>query len=452
MNWRKSLQFKYLVIVLAAVLFIPISFSFASLAVFMPAVFFEQEQNYPYEGFNELTDMWHHEANLLKGASDEVIAAKLKQLNEKYKGSQMFWVDEEGNTRDVLSYKGSLPEVWTSGDAVTFMKKSFDADPFTVVAFIGGDEKKGFMVIKVDRMVLEPPIQRLGNQYHYLYFVVLAVLMLSFLFLSWFFFRGIHKRILRLKNAMEEKDEYGLPQPIVHSKLDEIGELEISFNGMIRELEESKKRELREEKIRKDLISNLSHDLRTPLTTIRAHLFSVKKEIATADGMKAMDAIDDKIDFLSTLIDNLLSYTLLSSGKYHCDQKEINLSRFIRKKVAEWYPVFEENGFEVQIDIKEESIIWHADPEWLERIMDNLMQNTLRHASVGKYIRISVIETERVQKILVCDKGKGFQHISGKKGAGIGLTIVEMMTKNMNLTLKIDSSEDGTVISIMKEI
>ncbi|QNG59209.1 sensor histidine kinase [Metabacillus idriensis] len=452
MNWRKSLQFKYLAIVLAAVLFIPISFSFASLAVFMPAVFLEKEQNHPYDGFNELTDMWHHEAEQLKGASDEEIAARLKQLNEKYTGSQMFWVDEEGKSRDVLSYHGKLPKVWTAGYTVTYMKKSFDADPFTVVAFIGGDEKEGFMVIKVDRLMLEPPIQRLGDQYNYIYFVVLAVLMLSFLFLSWFFFRGIHKRILRLKNAMEEKDDYGLPLPIILSKMDEIGELEVSFNGMIRELEESKKRELHEEKIRKDLIANLSHDLRTPLTTIRAHLFSVKKEIVTADGMHAIEAIDDKIDFLSTLIDNLLSYTLLSSGKYHCDPKEINLSRFIRKKVAEWYPVFEEHGFDMKVDIQQDSILWLADPEWLERMMDNLLQNTLRHASDGKYICVSVVETDGVQQILIRDKGKGFQHDSGKKGAGIGLTIVEMMTKKMDLTLKIDSCGDGTVISIMKEI
>ncbi|UAL53827.1 HAMP domain-containing histidine kinase [Bacillus sp. CMF21] len=451
MKWRRSLQFKYLSIILAAVLCIPISFSLASALVYVPGVFLEKETVHPYEGYNELTEMWHKEAGQLKAANDIEVAEKLQSLHKKYPGSQLFWVDKEGRTRESFSYKEELPDIWTPSYTISYMKNSFDADPFTVVAFIGDDKDKGFMVIRVDRMMLEPPIQRLGYQYDAIYFTVLAVLMLAFLFLSWLFFKRLHKRILRLKEAMKRKDHSGLPLPIALSNKDEIGELEESFNNMIKELEESREREKREEKIRKDLMASLSHDLRTPLTTMRAHLFSVKKESVTEAGLEAARAIDEKIDFISALIDNLFSYTLLSSGKYHYHPKEINLSRFVRKKAAEWYPVFEQHRFEAEIDLEPDTIIWFADPEWLERILDNLLQNIIRHADEGKYVGITVRQTEFGQYIMIRDRGNGFRQDSGNKGAGIGLTIVEMMTKKMNLTFRIDSDSSGTVISILKE-
>jgi signal transduction histidine kinase len=451
MNWRRSLQFKYLSIILAAVLCIPISFSLASTLVYVPGVFLEKETWHPYEGYNELTEMWHNEAGQLKAANDIEIAEKLQSLHEKYPGSQLFWVDKEGRTRESFSYKGKLPEKWTPSYTISYMKNSFDSDPFTVVAFIGDDEDKGFMVIRVDRMMLEPPIQRLGYQYDAIYFAVLALFMLAFFFLSWIFFKRLHNRILRLKEAMQRKDHSGLPLPLALSNKDEIGELEESFNNMIKELEESREREKREEKIRKHLMASLSHDLRTPLTTMRAHLFSVKKEAVTDAGLEAAQAIDEKIDFISSLIDNLFSYTLLSSGKYHYYPKEINLSRFVRKKAAEWYPVFEEHKFEAEIDLEPDTIIWLADPEWLERIIDNLLQNIIRHADEGKYVGITVRQTEVGQQMIIRDRGNGFRQDSGNKGAGIGLTIVEMMTRKMNLTFRIDSDSGGTVISISKE-
>jgi signal transduction histidine kinase len=451
MRWRRSLQFKYLFIILAAVLCIPISFSLASTLVYVPGFFLEKETVHPYEGYKELTEMWHKEAGQLKAANDIEIAEKLQSLHIKYPGSQLFWVDNEGRTRESFSYKGELPEIWTPSYTISYMKNSIDANPFTVVAIIGDDEDKGFMVIRVDRIMLEPPNQRLGDQYDAIYFAVLALLMLAFLFLSWLFFKRLHKRILRLKEAMQRKDQSGLPLPIALSNKDEIGELEESFNHMIKELEESRDREKREEKIRKDLMASLSHDLRTPLTTMRAHLFSVKKEAVTDAGLEAALAIDEKIDFISSLIDNLFSYTLLSSGKYHYHPIEINLSRFVRKKAAEWYPVFEEHKFEAEIDLGQDTIIWFSDPEWLERILDNLLQNIIRHADEGKYVGISVCQTDAGQQIMIRDRGNGFCQDSGNKGAGIGLTIVEMMTKKMNLTFKIDSDSGGTVISILKE-
>ena len=450
MKWMKSLQIKYLTIIFIAVLLVPISFPILGALVFIPLSLFEKS-NEPYEGFSELETMWHQEAKELQNASDTKVNERLSELHKTYAGSQIFWVDHTGKTRETYAYQGELPDHWTSSYTVQFMKDHFDADPFTVVSFLGDNPTNGFMVIKVDRVLLEPPVQQLNDRYGYLYLFIAGLILLLFIFLSWLFFYGIHKRLNRLTTAMQMKGELGIPHPIVVAKMDEIGQLETSFNQMISELAQSRKREQEEETLRKDLIANLSHDLRTPLTTIRAHLSIVKEEVKTMTGQEALTAVDQKIDYLSNLIDNLFSYTLLSAGKYPYHPEKTELNRLIRKIIAGWYPVFEEHQFEVEIETHSQPIVWTIDPAWMERIIENLLQNVIRHAAEGKFIGLSIRKVGTKQMLIIKDKGTGFKEKSDQQGAGLGLTIVDAMMNEMGLIWTLDTNDEGTIITIMNQ-
>ncbi|MBO1511802.1 HAMP domain-containing sensor histidine kinase [Metabacillus bambusae] len=448
MKWVKSLQVKYLMIIFIAVMIIPFSVPVVSLLVFVPQIAMDDQKD-TFEGFSQLEELWHEEAKKLADQSDPTISRHLHELHKKYPESQMFWVDRSGKTRETYGDLGDLPDKWTPSYTIQFMKQHYDADPFTVVAFLGGDSTNGFMVIKVDRTLLEPPIQRLDDRYSYLYMIIVIFILFLFIFLSWLFFKGIHKRLLRLTNAMQDRSELGIPHTIVISKLDEIGQLEKSFNQMITELEQSRKREQEEETLRKDLIANLSHDLRTPLTTIRAQLSIVKEEVKSIKGNEALASVDQKIDYLSALIDNLFSYTLLSAGKYPYHPVQTDLNRLIRKIAAQWYPVLEQQQFKIDIDTHQEPIYWTIDPQWMERLIENLLQNIIRHAAEGRYVGITLSKQGNGGQLLIQDKGNGFKEKSDKQGAGIGLTIVDLMVKEMGLTWSIESSEEGTVVKIV---
>ena len=451
MKWMKSLQVKYLTIIFIAVLLVPISIPILSALVFLPFGAFEKSNDNTYEGFTQLETMWHKEAKALQNESDTIVNQRLAELHKKYPESQMFWVDHTGKTRETYAYEGELPDHWTPSYTIQFMKDHFDADPFTVVAFLGDSSSNGFMVIKVERALLEPPIQQLNDRYSYLYLFVMVLILFLFIFLSWLFFYGIHKRLDRLTKAMQNKGELGIPHPIVVAKMDEIGQLETSFNRMISELAQSRKREQEEETLRKDLIANLSHDLRTPLTTIRAHLSLVKEDVKTMKGHEALTAVDQKIDYLSNLIDNLFSYTLLSAGKYPYHPEKTELNRLIRKIIAGWYPVLEEHQFEVEIETHHQPITWFIDSAWMERIVENLLQNVIRHAKAGKFIGISIRDTGTRQMLLIKDKGNGFKEKSNQQGAGLGLTIVDAMINEMGLTWTLETSDEGTTITIMNQ-
>lgn len=135
-----------------------------------------------------------------------------------------------------------------------------------------------------------------------------------------------------------------MPRPIATGKLDEIGRLEEAFNTMVVKLDESRRRELEEEELRKRLVSNLSHDLRTPLTVIRSHIHVMTKESLTPKGQQSLQLMDERIADLSVLIENLLSYNLLSSGRITLKPERKDVLRLLRESAAAWYPVWEKRA------------------------------------------------------------------------------------------------------------
>jgi signal transduction histidine kinase len=298
----------------------------------------------------------------------------------------------------------------------------------------------------VPRGEMDTEWEKVSRSYDYYYLIATIGVLGLFLFVSWVFFYRIRQRLLRLQEAMDKPAEGGIPLPIAIEKKDEIGQLEAAFNRMIDQLETGRLREREEEELRRQLIANLSHDLRTPLTTIRGHAYSLKKEITSEKGQESLELIDDKISYLGQLIENLLSYTLLTSGKYPYNPEKTDIVRLVKTSAAAWYPVFENEGFELDIDLPDKSILWEIDGQWMNRILDNLFQNILRHAAQGKYAGV-LLDVEK-EILTIKDKGPGMTGESTGKGAGIGLSIAALMLKEMNLDLQINSSSGGTEMVI----
>jgi signal transduction histidine kinase len=147
------------------------------------------------------------------------------------------------------------------------------------------------------------------------------------------------------------------------------------------------------------------------------------------------------------LMDDLLSYTLLASGKHPFVPTSIDIGRLVRASVAAWYPVFEEQEIQIDVDLPaEKTFYWEADPQWMTRVLDNLFQNILRHASEGKYANI-VVDVEKEQ-IIVADRGPGIDNSSSARGAGIGLSTSNYMLQKMKLKADFISDNNGTRVTI----
>jgi signal transduction histidine kinase len=446
----QSLQAKYMTIILVA-LFL---FQAAYLLIAMLAMGLQEdisgEKSKNESDPNHIEEKWHADAKKLERASQEAILSHFSKWKKKYPDASMFWVDEHGNLMEQLDVKGDLPANWTPAFTAKFIKERYGGDPFTVISFIGGDEKNGFIVLEIPRNLFLPPIVEVTEKYGLLLGAGLLLIITLFIIVSFLFFRGIRKRLLHLQEAMERRDMDNLPIGIDVQKNDEIGQLEQTFNEMILELKESKQREQEEEQLRRELIANLSHDLRTPLTKINAQTYSIAKEKLSPEGKQAVKALETSIINIDRLIENLMSYTLLMASKHKQELTELDAVRFVRESMASWYPVFEKENFEVIIELEPFEEKWLADPMWLSRIFDNILQNVLRHAKDGLYLEVATESTDEYDAIVFIDHGKGLKNSSGEKGAGIGLSIIDLMVKGMKLDWEMESGDEGTAIRIKR--
>ena len=289
-------------------------------------------------------------------------------------------------------------------------------------------------------------ISSLENTGHsdWITFLIFISICILFLSLSFIFFNKIRRRLLHLQSTMDiEKNEEEL-EYVEISGNDEVGNLEKSFNYMVEKLEESRELEQKEGQLRRDLIANLSHDLRTPLTSMRGQLSQIRKQ-ADDGADEHLNTLDNNIDYMDRLIESLLSYTLLSADRYPYDAEQVELGAFLRQYIAEWYNVFEEEDFEVDADITKIPVTIETDSELLSRLLNNLVQNVLRHADDGKYIGFVLNDSE----IIVEDRGPGFENACSRtKGAGIGLSIVELLTEKMKMDIKFHSDVSGTRVHL----
>lgn len=476
LRFGRSLMSRYILLILAAVLFVPVVLPIISVIYIVVVNNTDTNMNRaaPYGDVTKISNLWSHEAKNLDGASDEEIKARLEQLHGSYPKSSMYRVSVSGETlfilggEDVTLLKSTspdgrtdttlrwsldsgqttethIPALWNVNNTVQFMKEASFRDPLTVVAYIGGaeqDKGQGFMIIEVPRSLLQMNQSNWPMELLYLG-IVMTLIFLIFIIMSILFFARIRKRLIRLQTAMITTGKEGLPLPVDIRRSDEIGQLEEAFNQMVHQLSDSRHREREEEQLRKRLIAGLSHDLRTPLTVIRGHMHALHKEELSEQGDRSLHRMEAKMEDLGGLIDNMLSYNLLTSGKYTLKLEEKDILRIVRETAAAWYPVWEKEQFEIDIDLPEEPLIWHMDEQGMRRILDNLFQNVIRHAASGKYISISTQEIQGERAIVIQDRGPGMQPNSDTKGTGLGLSIVDLLIREMGLRKRVDSSDTG---------
>ncbi|WP_338655951.1 HAMP domain-containing sensor histidine kinase [Sporosarcina psychrophila] len=443
---RKSLLAQYLVIILIATMILPISMFVVSIIFYNSME--QANSSVRYYNGTDLERMWLGTGKELAGASETEIQQKLSEMKTIYREATMYWVDDMGQTKDTFPSSLVVRNTWSASEAIEFMKQSRGdkVDPFTIVALIGEMQEEGFIVLQVPRSDMVSPSDELRAKHNYVFPITLLTIFALFILISTLFFFRIRKRLLHLQEVMATPEANGIPPTIEVSKQDEIGRLEHSFNRMVQELEMSRIREMKEEELRKELIANLSHDLRTPLTTIRGHAYRLKKEPLSTKGQESLDFIDEKVGYMGELIENLLSYTLLTTGKYPYYPENVDMVRLVRNSFAAWYPTFENLQFDIELTIPDKRLMWDVDPQWVHRVLDNLFQNIYRHAKSGQFVAVR-IENET---IVIEDHGPGMGERSSHKGVGIGLSIVSLMLKDMQLDWNIETSEHGTIMTIQQ--
>jgi signal transduction histidine kinase len=260
--------------------------------------------------------------------------------------------------------------------------------------------------------------------------------------------RSIIKPLYALKHAADEIKEGNLDHEVKLKRKDEIGQLGAAFEEMRCRLNESIRLQLQYEENRKELISNISHDLKTPITGIKACVEGIQDGIADTElkREKYMSMISKKTDEMDHLIDELFLYSKFDLKQLPFYLEPMDLATYLHNFVEELRLDLRMEGITLTFSYNgDRSIIVMADSKNLQRIVMNIIDNSLKYMNkISKEIQIELIDGEEAAIVKITDNGSGIEsaalpHIfdrfyredpsrnTATGGSGLGLAIVKQI-------------------------
>jgi signal transduction histidine kinase len=269
-----------------------------------------------------------------------------------------------------------------------------------------------------------------------LFFIAVVVFVFVFLVLI---------RSLKEISEQVQKISNGNLGATVHVRgKDELAELSQNINKMSAQLRTKFDREREIEQVKNELISSLSHDLRTPLTSIVGYLNLIKKreniDNETLDSY--LYIVDSKANYLTDLIEELFDYTKLTSPDLQLQRNEVDMKRLLQQVIGEYEPILTREGIDVQTNFACE---WNAfiDVEKMVRVFQNLLENVKKYSKKPSVLEVnqeiyegyivisfrnSINISEKIEVEKLFDRFyRGDESRTDANGSGLGLAIAKQI-------------------------
>ena len=243
----------------------------------------------------------------------------------------------------------------------------------------------------------------------------------------------------------------------VSSRDKEILELAKTLNKTIVKLRDSYNRYEHGDQEIKSAITNISHDLRTPLTAISGYLELAQRQDCSPEMDKYLTIIKGRTEHMKKLTEELFEYSIVTGGEITEEKQDVNIGKLLEDCIMNYYPALKARGIAPVIDITEEKIVRNLYPTYVERIINNLFSNALKYSSGD--LEISLSDDGRLRfansapNLSSVDVSKLFDRFFTVENArssstGLGLSIVKIFAERMNCGVKADYIEGKIVIVV----
>ena len=300
---------------------------------------------------------------------------------------------------------------------------------------------------------------------------------------------SINKKISQSNEVLDDIKKGNGNRKILSKDNDNFSEIIYKINEIVYLYEEKLTEFRKKENANNQLLTSLSHDIRTPLTSIIGYTDAIKKELLK-DGLNDkydlqnviennntlennnvienyIDIVREKSYSLKEYLDNVFDWFKLNSNEFYLDLKDIEITELSRNIIKSWIVIFEEKDIDFDIEIEEKEIICNLDQNAYARVINNIIQNAVEHSKTKK-IQISIKESNKKIFITIKDFGVGIEpddleHIfdrlykcdkaRNKVGSGLGLYITKELIEKMNGCIDVKSEiGEGTEFEIIFEI
>ncbi len=245
----------------------------------------------------------------------------------------------------------------------------------------------------------------------------------------------------------------------------EIAHLLEQINRVLEDRQNAKANYRRSELGAKRMLSNISHDIKTPLTVIIGYLEIMS--LHECYDKKMLKKVYDRSHNLMELVNQFFTLAKIEAGDTMLTISKISLNEFCRESIIDFYEILTEKAFAVEIQIPDEPVAVYADRDSLGRILSNLISNAIRYGGDGHYLGLTLRTDESFAYVDITDHGKGIAsseipYVFDRlytledsrniqiQGNGLGLAIAKSLTEKMNGTLTLKSIQDQETVFTVK--
>lgn len=274
--------------------------------------------------------------------------------------------------------------------------------------------------------------------------------------------QSILRPVDELTSAARAMEKGDLSQRVTVKTKGELGDLANAFNAMAEGLK-------RLEQLRRNMVTDVAHELRTPLSNVRGYLEALRDGIVEPTP-ETIASVHEEAMLLNRLVDDLQELAMAEAGQLHLVKQPVDIQEMVEKSVQSMSTLASEKDVTVEICLAENMPPVEADPERMGQVLRNLLQNAVVNTPPGGNIRIEASLIDSQIKVSVKDSGVGISadHLPyvferfyradrsrarSTGGAGLGLAIVKQLVEAQGGQVEIDSQVDvGTTVTFTSPI
>ena len=285
--------------------------------------------------------------------------------------------------------------------------------------------------------------------------ICIAVLICIVIYQQFVFRRGIQKQLKEISQKLEKIQDTDSDENIMMFTDEQaLMELLVQINRLLENQRKMKVDYRRSQISAKKMLSNISHDIKTPMTVILGYL-----EIMRINGDKEDEMllkVEQKAKRVMELINQFFTLAKLEAGDMELEISRINICEVCRENILDFYELLKQKEFQVEVKIPEEAVFIMGNKEALHRILYNLISNVIRYGLDGRYLGLVLRSVKNDVYIDVIDKGKGIEkEFAGNvferlftmedsrnrriQGNGLGLTIAQTLAQQLGGEIVLES-------------
>lgn len=288
---------------------------------------------------------------------------------------------------------------------------------------------------------------------------VIIVILLGIIYIQYQNRINRSKQLQRLCSDIERLSSQGTREKLLLLTDDrELQSLLMEINRMMELHQETFTNYAKMEMSMKKMVSNISHDLKTPLTVVLGYIemLHLDPNMQADERQRLLDKVYAKTKETLALIHDFFDLAKLESGDKDIPMTRLHMNEQCSTTILEYYDLLTDQGFDVRIEIPEHSIYGFGNDEALHRVLNNLISNAISYGRYGKVLGLTLREDESSVYIDVWDRGKGIEamhvdHVFERmytledsrnksyQGSGLGLTITKRLVDSMGGSIHLRS-------------